>query len=212
MGNSSIVDYYNKMAKNITSPIETRNKAKDFSEYDIKLMRRLANKNKSLLDLGSGTGLLINNIIDDFQCITAVEKYPEFSRFIKKSPSITLINEDLLNFTNTGGSVFDIVSLFGVMNFFDKVEANMIYKRVYNFVAKNGVLVVKNQMGINDDVIIDGFSEELNTNYYSEYRSVGSEIELLTKVGFVNIEKVDIYPSEFNRWDNTHFYALICHK
>ena len=32
------------------------------------------------------------------------------------------------------------------------------------------------------------------------------------EIGFKNIEKFDIYPPEANRWNNTHFYAIIAEK
>lgn len=212
MGNKNIEKYYTRMAKTIIDPKATRNNAKDFSEYDIKLMKKMANKEKTLLDLGSGTGLLINHLYHDFKQITAVEKYPEFSKFINKSPNIRIITDDLLNLRNLGSTKYDVVSIFGVMNYFDSTESQTIYEKVYGFLRDGGTCIVKNQMGIEEDVIIDGYSEELKTNYYSEYRQVEKEIALLEKVGFSNIEKVDIYPPEYNRWTNTHFYALICHK
>ncbi len=212
MGNKNIEKYYTKMAKTIIDPKATRNNAKDFSEYDIKIMKRIANKEKTLLDLGSGTGLLINHLYGDFKQITAVEKYPDFSKFIVKSPNIKIITDDLLNLENLDSMKYDVVSLFGVMNYFDSAESQTIYKKVYGFLRNGGILVVKNQMGIEQDVIINGYSEELKTNYYSEYRQVDKEVDLLEKVGFSNIEKVDIYPPEYNRWDNTHFYAFVCHK
>lgn len=212
MGNKNIEKYYTAMAKTINNPKATRNNAKDFSEYDINIMKRIANKEKTLLDLGSGTGLLINHLFNDFKQITAVEKYPDFSKFINKSPNIKIITDDLLNLGDLDNIKYDVVSLFGVMNYFDSAESQTIYKKVYGFLRNSGTLVVKNQMGIKQDVIINGYSEELKTNYYSEYRQVDKEIALLEKVGFKNIEKVDIYPAEYNRWTNTHFYAFICHK
>ncbi len=212
MGNKSIEQYYTEMAKTITNPKATRNNAKDFSEYDIKLLRRIANKDKTLLDLGSGTGLLINHLYHDFKQITAVEKYPDFSKFINKSPNIKIITDDLLNLGDLDNIKYDIVSLFGVMNYLDSAESQAIYIKAYGYLKEGGILVVKNQMGIEQDVIINGYSEELKTNYYSEYRQVDKEVALLNKVGFTNIEKIDIYPPEYNRWDNTHFYAFICHK
>lgn len=211
MGNNKSIEYYNKMAKKITDAKATRNKAKDFSKYDIQLMKTLADKNKTLLDLGSGTGLLINYLIDDFKSITAVEKYPEFSRFIIRTDKIKLINEDLLKLQIPENEKYDIVSLFGVMNYFDLKEATILYKKIKSFLKKGGILVVKNQMGIKEDIIVNGYSEELQTNYYSEYRHIDKEINLLKDIGFVNDKIIDIYPPEFNRWDNTHFYALICH-
>ena len=73
-------------------------------------------------------------------------------------------------------------------------------------------MIVKNQFGLHEDVTVDGFSEELQENYFSQYRYIDKEIRLLREVGFNNIEVVDIYPKECNRWDNTHFYALVAEK
>jgi cyclopropane fatty-acyl-phospholipid synthase-like methyltransferase len=210
MGNKNIIEYYNKMAQKITDAKATRNNAKDFSQYDIQLMETMADKNKTLLDLGSGTGLLINHLIDDFKMITAVEKYPEFSKFITKSPKIKIINDDLLKLSLHDNTKYDIISLFGVMNYFDFNEASFLYKKIVNYLKTDGTLVIKNQFGVNEDVIVNGYSEELKTNYYSEYRHIEKEKKLLDKTGFKNIETIDIYPPEYNRWDNTHFYALIC--
>ncbi len=210
MGNGKIINYYQKMAENISSPLETRNKAKDFSKYDIALLKQYADKNKTLLDLGSGTGLTINHLIDSFSYIEAVEKFKKFSDFITKSDKIKIINSDLKDYTPD--RLFDIISIFGVMNFFNENEAISIYRKAYNALYQNGIMIVKHQMGVKEDVLINGFSEELQEHYYSEYRYLEKEKSILKKVGFKNIEVIDIYPDEYNRWDNTHFYALICHK
>ncbi len=209
-GNHLIEAYYAKMAKKIDSPLATRNKAKDSSSYDVALRRRLAGPGRTLLDLGSGTGLLINHLIDDFAEITAVEKYKGFSKFIERSPKVEIVNENLLLFETK--KKYDIVSLFGVMNYFNTEEAKRIYQKTLKFLKDNGMLVIKNQMGIYGDVLVNGYSEELGAQYYSHYRQVDKEIELLQEIGFAEIEKIDIYPAEFNRWENTHFYALICKK
>ena len=210
MGNNNITEYYNNLAKKIKDPKATRNKAKDSSKFDIQLMKSFADKNKTLLDLGSGTGLLINNLVNDFKSITAVEKYPEFSKFIIKSEKIKIINQDLLKLQLPNNEKYDIISLFGVMNYFDYNEALFLYNKIVDYLKHDGILVVKNQMGVNEDVIVNGFSEELKTNYYSEYRHVEKEKKMLQQVGFNSSETIDIYPPEYNRWNNTHFYALIC--
>ncbi|MBF7073116.1 class I SAM-dependent methyltransferase [Glaciecola sp. MH2013] len=207
MKNEDVIEYYDTMAANIKVATETRNKAKDFSKFDIAFMKERAGSNKKLLDLGSGTGLLVNELIDDFEHITAVERYANFSKFITKSPKVTVINADVLEFETEPHSA-DIVSLFGVMNYFNKEEATRVYKKAQAFIKPTGMLVIKNQLGVDEDVTVAGFSEEIGRNYYSNYRHIDSEVQLLASLGFKNIEVCDIYPAEYNRWENTHFYAI----
>jgi len=202
--NEKIFKYYDKLSKKAINPLVTRNKAKDSTPYDVDFIKKFADKEKVLLDLGSGTGLIINNLVENFKKIIAVEKYKEFSKFIDKR--IKVINRDLKEFNFNLN--FDIITIFGVMNYFSYSEAEELYNKIYN--SFDGILIIKNQFGVKEDVIVDGFSEELNEYYFSEYRALDKEIELLKKTGFFVKDVVDIYPKEYNRWDNTHFYAIVC--
>lgn len=200
--------FYDGLAKNIRDPRETRNKALDFTEYDVAFVASHAENARSLLDLGAGSGLLLNRVANQFETVTAVEKYAEFSQFIDKSDFVTVINDDLLYFTTT--ETYDLVTAFGVMNFFSAHEAFFLYKKFFDFVNPGGKLIVKHQMGVDGDVSVDGYSAELATDYFSQYRSVEHEQALLARSGFKPTEAVDIYPSEYNRWPSTHFYAIVC--
>ncbi|MDE4974209.1 methyltransferase, partial [Francisella tularensis subsp. holarctica] len=80
---------------------------------------------------------------------------------------IDIINEDITNFKTH--EKFYIITIFGVMNFFNAQEAKYVYKKVLYMMHTNGVLIIKNQFGLYDNVVIDGYSEELKSNYYSEY-------------------------------------------
>jgi len=204
--NEKIFEYYDNLSKKANNPLITRNKAKDFTKYDVGFLKEFSDRNKILLDLGSGTGLTINNLIEDFKKIIAVEKYKEFSKFIDKR--IKVIECDIKNFSFD--LEFDIVTLFGVMNYFSYNEATKIYSEIYN--SLNGLMIIKNQFGLREDIIVDGYSNELQSNYFSEYRYIKKEINLLKNIGFRIDSIVDIYPNEYNRWDNTHFYAIVCSK
>ena len=207
-GNFKIDDYYGKLAQNITSATQTRNKAPDFSKYDVEFVKRFSGQEKTLLDLGAGTGLLINHLVQDFAEIVAVEKYKNFSDFITRADNVRVLNADLMSFKTD--EQFDVITIYGVMNFFNASEASKIYSRVRHWLKPAGILLVKHQMGRYEDVIVDGVSSELSTRYYSDYRWVEHEVKLLSDAGFHVNNVVDIYPPEFNRWDNTHFYALEC--
>ena len=56
------------------------------------------------------------------------------------------------------------------------------------------------------------FFKELQSYYFSYYRDLEKEKELLKEIGFKIKQVVDIYPKEYNRWNNTHFYAIVCEK
>jgi HAD superfamily phosphoserine phosphatase-like hydrolase len=207
-GNFKIDEYYASLAKRIKDPRETRNKAPDFSRHDIDFVKRFAGPDKTLLDLGAGTGLLLNALLADFRRIAAVEKYPEFSNFIQRAEHVSVTNADLLDFTTD--ETFDVVTLFGVMNFFSPEEAESIYRKIARWLHPAGALIIKHQMGVEQDVLVDGFSEELSSPYFSDYRHVEKEKLLLQSAQLQVEDVVDIYPAEFNRWPNTHFYALVC--
>jgi hypothetical protein len=140
----------------------------------------------------------------------AVEKYKEFSRFIKPRPNLDIINEDVLNLDIH--RKFHLVTLFGLMNFFSDLEAKMIYKKVFESLQAGGQMIVKHQMGIESDVTVTGISEELGVEYFSNYRSLSREKEILLEVGFHVEDEIDIYPPPLNRWPNTHFYALVAQR
>lgn len=210
MGNDKIKQYYDQMSQEIQTAQATRNKSPDFSRFDIEFFRKFENPDHSLLDLGAGTGLLLNNVMDSFAKVLAVELYPNFSKFIRKAAHVSVVNKDLKEFDTS--EEFDILALFGLMNYFDKEEATRLYRKFFRFCRVGGTMVVKNQMGVSEDVTVDTFSEELGRQYYSNYRSVASETEIIEQAGFIVEDVVDIYPPEFNRWPNTHFYAIVAKK
>ena len=102
--------------------------------------------------------------------------------------------------------------MFGISQYFNKKEITNIYKKYRNYLKNNGKIIIKNQFGIDQDVIISGYSENLKTDYFSEYRHLEKEMDILNNVGFKNIKVIDIYPSKYNRWKNTHFYAIVAEK
>lgn len=209
MKNKKSLDFFSNLATVNDDPKAVKiNKANDFTVIDSEFILKYADKNSSILDLASGSGLIVNKISSKVKEIVAVELFPEFSKHIEKSPNLEVINSDISEFKTD--KKFDLVTLFGIVQYFNKAEITPLYEKYKSYLHSDGVLIVKNQFGVKEDVVIDGYSDELKTNYYSEYRFLEAECDLLREVGFNNIEVIDIYPSEFNRWDNTHFYALVC--
>ena len=209
IGSKGAHKYYINLATRITKPTDTRNKALDSSIHDERFIKEIAkDRHLSWLELGAGTGLMTNKLAKEFVRVLAVEKYPEFATHILPAPNVDILIADL-NTLQLHAS-FDLVTLFGVMNYFNVNEALNIYTRVREMIAADGTLVIKNQMGTVSDVIVDERSKELETYYFSHYRSISHEQKLLESCGFKVSKVTDIYPDKFNRWDNTRFTALTC--
>jgi cyclopropane fatty-acyl-phospholipid synthase-like methyltransferase len=211
MKNKITLNYWEKKAKNNPNEKTVKvNAFNDYSELDASFILQFADINTDILDLASGTGLIINKISDKVHSIVAIEMFEEFSKFIQKKNNITIINQDIKMYQPS--SIFDMVTMFGVSQYFSIDEIEKIYDMCFTCTKKNGKLIVKNQFGITEDVLVSGYSEELKEDYFSHYRHLDSEIKLLEKTGYKNVDVFDIYPPEANRWENTHFYAIVAEK
>lgn len=209
MKNNQGIEFYKEIASNISDPKDVKLlPCNDNTKYDIEFLKNYAGLDKNLLDLGSGTGLIINHLTDDFKSIVAVEFFQEFSSYIK-GENITIVNEDLWNYKTE--HQFEIVSAFGILQYFDIDESFKIYNNSYSMVKNGGLFILKNQFGIKETKTVTS-SKEVGKNYFSQYRFLDFEIERLKDIGFQDIKVHDIYPQEANRWNDTHFYALVCKK
>ena len=72
-------EYWANLANRITDPQQTRNKRGDYSDLEIEFLRPYLKPDLSVLDLGSGTGLVVNKLVELVGHITAVEKFQNFS-------------------------------------------------------------------------------------------------------------------------------------
>ncbi|MDR1883661.1 MAG: class I SAM-dependent methyltransferase [Prevotella sp.] len=211
MENKQAIEYWRTMASANPNEKTTKvNPVNDYSQIDADFILEYAGKDSDILDLASGTGLTINKFYDKVHHIDAVELFPDFSGFIKDSANITVINQDVMQFETD--RKYDIISMFGIVSYFNRKESVDLYRKYSGLLKPGGKLIVKNQFGITEDVEISGFSEELQQNYFSQYRHLDKEIKILEETGYRNVEAFDIYPPECNRWENTHFYAIVAEK
>jgi 16S rRNA G527 N7-methylase RsmG len=142
--------------------------------------------------------------------ITVVEPFSGFTKYIVKSENVEIFNQTIHEFEPR--KQYDLITIFAVMHYFNEDESTAIYKKYYPFLKEKGKLIIKNQFGVNEDVIVDGYSEEQKKEYFAHYRYIHKEVKILENIGYKHIEVVDIYPPECNRWDNTHFYAIVAEK
>ena len=205
--NKQSLEFYKSLAKNLTDP-KILKFSNDNTHHDVDFIRLFAKKDQALLDLGSGTGLIINELTNDFKDITAVELFREFSGYIS-GENIKIYNEDLISFRIE--KKFAIATMFGTAHYFNEIESIEIYENVFSMLDDSSVFILKNQFGVAETKTVTG-SEALGKEYFAQYRFIDYEIERLRSVGFENIVVHDIYPAEENKWKDTHFYALVCEK
>jgi len=206
--NQASIEFY----KNIASKINDAKDVKlipinDYTNYDIEFIAKYTCE--KLIDMGSGTGLIINNLTEHFKSITAVELFEEFSQYILRDKNIKIVHENLLTYKTE--ERYNLATMFGVAHHFNSDESLMIYKNVFAILNINGVFILKNQFALEKTKTVT-YSKELGAKYFAQYRELSFEIERLKSIGFKEVDIIDIYPIEANRWDDTHFYALVCQK
>lgn len=215
MNEKALKFFFDRAQKeNITQMDVKLSKQNDFTEYDTNFILTYiyiyTDESAELLDVGTGSGLIVNRLIDKAAFIEAIEPFEAYSQFITRSNKVHIVNTTVEEYTIT--KQFDLVLCFGFCHYLNAQEVSNFYKKFYHAVKPSGKIIVKNQFGVHEDVLINNFSKENNAMYYAEYRTVEHEKKLLTEAGFKNFEVVDIYPPECNRWDNTHFYAIVAEK
>lgn len=209
MSSTKSKDYWQKMSDSIQNAGETTNKRnKEYLQVDIDFVRRHLDKSDDILDVGSGSGLVVNEIVNDVNSIIAVETFEGLTKFIHED--VLVINTPLTDFNIR--KQFDKVVCTGVTHFFNKEDVTKIYKAMVKMLKPGGLLIMRSHCGLEETVVIDGKSEELNSEYFAEYRQLEIEKDLLKEVGFSSVEVFDEVSDSLNVWDNTRHYYFVCKK
>lgn len=179
----------------------------DRDKYDVELISNYIDFNSNVLDLGCGTGILEDKLYNLVKHIDAVDKYQEFLNRAKKYKNVDYVCRNLSTYLTA--LKYDCVLMFGVTMYIDDDELNETLNNVRKMLNNDGTFIIKNQWGIDKELIVDNYSENLKSFYYSKYRKLDDMIKVLEKIGY-RTEIYDIYPESFNKWDNTHEYAILC--
>lgn len=179
--------------------------------YDIDLLKNYVTPNSKVLDLGCGTGILENYLINYVKYIKAIDKYQEFLNRTDKHKNIDYIKSDIVNYNDN--QKYDLITMFGLTMYIVDEELKCILNNCFNMMNNDSHLIIKNQWSLsNDDLIINKQYSNTNKNqYYGIYRSLPKIKSILDEMGFSYIIN-DLYSQELNKYENTHEYAFICKK
>jgi cyclopropane fatty-acyl-phospholipid synthase-like methyltransferase len=176
--------------------------------FDTALVQKFLPPDARILDLGAGTCTLSQQFLSQSGEIVAVDKFAAFLDNAPAHPKLRKICADVASFSMN--EQFDMILLFGVVNFLSPAEESQLYRSCAAMLADGGHFIVKNQCGVDDEVIVDSYSEELKAHYHARYPAVEEQQACLAE--HFEVELLDIYPADLNRWESTHFYAFICNE
>jgi cyclopropane fatty-acyl-phospholipid synthase-like methyltransferase len=190
--------------------IATHYKHDEALDHDLKFIRDFVTSDSTVLDLGCGACAILNVLADECQYIVGVEKASGLIRHCRRDlPSKTqYVVSDILEYQPD--RLFDVVIIFGVVNFITAAESVVLYARIFSMLKAGGRLIVKHACGVHEEVVVDTHSEVIGSRYNARYPKLEDEVQRL-RTNY-DVKVVDIYPPAINKWENTHFYAFVAAK
>ncbi len=183
-----------------------RNRNDGRLEHDVAFLKKHLTQDQTVLDLGAGPAVLANAISPFCKEITCVEKQACDWQKAIKAENVRGVTSDAIQFL--ADHTYDVILIFGVVNHLTEKEAETLYQNCKKMMHPSSLLILKSQFGVKEDLYIDHFSEELQMDYQSHYRTVEHEMEIAK--GAFKYEVFDIYPDHLNPYENTRHYHVVC--
>ncbi len=204
-----IDDFFRKRFDIKDNYIASRYTKNERGYYDVEFIKNYITQMSQILDLGCGTGILEESLSPLVASIVGVDKYQEFIDRAFKAPNIQYIASSFKDLQFEGK--FDLILLFGLTMYLSDEELGDLLSKVASVMKDDSVFIIKNQFGINEEVVVNNFSDNLQCFYYAKYRKLADMCKMIIDFGF-SCEIIDIYPSYINKYNNTHEYALVLRK
>jgi SAM-dependent methyltransferase len=160
-----------------------------------------------ILDLGCGGGEVAFALAEAGHNVTAVDFMPGFIAKIPDHPRISKAVSDARTF-KAENQKFDAILMLGLITSFPTLaDRELLYRHAFEMIEGNGVVFVKAQYGVDDEVLIDKWSDDLGMHYTGVYPWRNAEAEILGQ--WFDVILVDPYPSDLNKHSNTHMHYMI---
>ena len=175
---------------------------RDLVAANFQIIEPFLRKELHVLDLGAGDGRLSALVADRVDHLHAVDYTGAVER-LRFHPKCSVSVADIRTYEDTGK--YDLVLLFGVMNFIPNTTA--LYRRCKELLADGGLLIVKHQCGRRGHVHISTKIDRVP--YESDYPFMGTDVADLLEAGFKKVEVSHPYPPSMNTWTDTIYTAFV---
>jgi SAM-dependent methyltransferase len=178
--------------------------------YDLEAIAGLCGPGSRVLDLGCGTCVIANLLVQELGCaVHAVDYVPDFLGNALDHPRLTTEVADAR--TYLGPDRYDAILSLGVITYLETAsERGGMYERCAAMLAPSAPLLLKAQFGVQESVTVETWSEDLGAHYRAVYPQLDEEVALLEE--WFEVEVRDPYPAELSPWDNTHFHHLVARR
>jgi trans-aconitate methyltransferase len=178
--------------------------------YDLEAIASLCGAGSRVLDLGCGTCVIANLLVAELDCaVHAVDYVPDFLGNAIDHPGLTTEVADARSFESS--KRFDLILSLGVITYLETAaERTGMYAHCAAMLDPGAPLLLKAQFGVEEQVTVETWSDDLGAYYRAVYPQLGEEVALLEE--WFEVEVRDPYPAELSPWENTHFHHLIARK
>jgi trans-aconitate methyltransferase len=178
--------------------------------YDLEAIAALCGDGSRVLDLGCGTCVIANLLVERLGCaVHAVDYVPDFLANALDHPRLTTEVADARSFE--AAARYDLILSLGVITYLETAaERTGMYAHCAAMLSPGDPLLLKAQFGVEEPVAVETWSEDLGAHYRAVYPQLDEEVALLEE--WFDVEVRDPYPAELSPWENTHFHHLIARR
>lgn len=167
-------------------------------DFEVATISSLTNcgRPKSILDLGCGFGELSLSLLGSDDFLVAVDMGSGFATGFGSNQKANFVHSNVTEFVPN--TKFNLIVLFGVVAYLNQTDEDDIYKKLSKWLHRDGIAIIKHQCGVTEEIIIDGWSAELETNYQARYPHVASQLAGLKR--YFEVVEVISYPEFANKF------------
>ena len=190
--------------------------SKQREELEIKFIYNTINKYKintdNVLDLGAGNGFSTGVVkpTNRYDLVDLNNNYVQtLKELVKYEERYTVTCCNILDYVIKHR--YDLYFLLGVIQYIiDDSNLESLFAKIAESMDDNSFLLLRNSSSLESDLLINNYSEDLNSEYSAKYRTIKSIDTLLRKVNLKIIEWQFLLPKELDsKYGTRQVYFVI---